>query len=842
VTGPGAGTKPGFLAEPDIVLIELARQVEPTLDPILIQEAIDQAAPTRAQRRRLAHALRNDPGLLTSARPQGPPQIERLIRALCSRGATRCVVPLCAHCQQPKPLTQRDGEDRICGWCDLRRRSRAEPCAGCGEANYLASRDRHGRPLCRRCVPYGVEEQDPVEQLSALVHAADPELDGRRVIEAIRAAIPRRFQRHQVLWELQARPGLLTGEGAHGSPRLNALVQALVAAGATRIIAPACPSCGRVVALRFQQRGLRCCRRCYDHARHAPCSRCRQRRPVASRTPSGDPVCASCFNTDAANHERCLDCGITTYVIRHNGQPRCRRCFRAPSAICTICRHTRPCHFARTDRARCENCSRRMTQHPCARCGRTRPVSTRDSDGQPLCESCGRRREPCASCGRTRKVASRVEQRPLCRTCYRKHPASFRECSHCGTVERLHHHGLCTRCACHQKLLALLSRDGDLAPASEPIFHLLAASDPTAVLSWLEHSSAARVLIESSQHNRPMTHAVLDAYPPTKAIEHLRKVLITGGVLPARDNHLARFERWIDAALAKIDDPGERRVVHRFARWHQLRRLRSKAEHGPLTAAQADRAQAELREAIHLLRWLRQHNTTLSEGTQHHIDDWLAQGRSTCHNARPFLAWAVRNKHAHQVEIPIWPGSGPAARIEDDHRWALVRALLHDEHIALEERVAGLLLLLYAQPLAKISRITRDQVRSQAGDTQLVLGTHPLRVPPPLNQLLQRLAGNRRGHAAFGHTDQHPWLFPGGAPGQPLSTAHLTRRLATHGIHVRASRNSALFDLAGHLPAVVLSKLLGISINTATNWNHRAGTTHAAYAAAVARREELSKI
>jgi hypothetical protein len=33
--------------------------------------------------------------------------------------------------------------------------------------------------------------------------------------------------------------------------------------------------------------------------------------------------------------------------------------------------------------------------------------------------------------------------------------------------------------------------------------------------------------------------------------------------------------------------------------------------------------------------------------------------------------------------------------------WALVRQLLHDDTVSIEDRVAGLLLLLYGQPLSK---------------------------------------------------------------------------------------------------------------------------------------------
>ena len=121
----------------------------------------------------------------------------------------------------------------------------------------------------------------------AHVSHLDPGLDQARVREVIQQAIPQPFQHHQVLWELDQHPELLTGQGAHGSPRINGLIWALLAAGADGIAAPACPSCARTVRLSHQRGGLRCCRRCYDHDQLQVCSRCQQRAPVASRTPAG---------------------------------------------------------------------------------------------------------------------------------------------------------------------------------------------------------------------------------------------------------------------------------------------------------------------------------------------------------------------------------------------------------------------------------------------------------------------------------------------------------------------------------------------------------------------------
>ncbi len=121
-----------------------------------------------------------------------------------------------------------------------------------------------------------------------------------------------------------------------------------------------------------------------------------------------------------------------------------------------------------------------------------------------------------------------------------------------------------------------------------------------------------------------------------------------------------------------------------------------------------------------------------------------------------------------------------------------------------------------------------------------MLGTKPLDLHNPVGDLVLQLANNRRGRAALGHTDDHPWLFPGGAPGRPISPRTLMVRLQPSGVRARAGRNTTLMDLAAQLPAVVLSDLLGIHINTATSWAHQS-QTGATYAAEVARRGPFSK-
>ncbi|MDQ2873330.1 MAG: hypothetical protein M3Y33_00250 [Actinomycetota bacterium] len=153
-----------------------------------------------------------------------------------------------------------------------------------------------------------------------------------------------------------------------------------------------------------------------------------------------------------------------------------------------------------------------------------------------------------------------------------------------------------------------------------------------------------------------------------------------------------------------------------------------------------------------------------------------------------------------------------------------------------EDRVAGLLVLLYGQPLARIARLTRSQITRGPGQVRLLLGTVPLDLPEPFGELARRLLGRTHGRAAAARTEDQPWAFPGGAPGHPLSTAQLKARLARLGIHGRSGRNTALMDLAAKLPPVALARLLGIHISTAGAWAERASGSPAAYAAQVSRR------
>lgn len=331
-----------------------------------------------------------------------------------------------------------------------------------------------------------------------------------------------------------------------------------------------------------------------------------------------------------------------------------------------------------------------------------------------------------------------------------------------------------------------------------------------------------------------MTHTTLDQLPPSRAVTHLRAVLVSTGVLPERDEYLLDLERWIPRALQPVRDAEDRRLLQSFATWTHLRRLRRHSSRRPLSYLQARNVKRDLQACITLLTWLREQGKTLATSIQSDIGRWLSFARTDAYDTRGFVAWCVRARHAHDIEVPACSRrDGSPEQLDPGERWQISRRLLHDTNVAASDRVAGCLLLLYGKPVAQIITLTTADVAEAGHGIQLTLGTRPLDISEPLGSLLRELARDRRGYASVGHSDANPWLFPGG---RPITARQLTIRLNKIGVRPRAGRTTALMDLAGGLPTVVLSRLLGISIKSATAWSQAAGNTRPGYAAEVARR------
>ncbi len=834
-----AAEPPRYATDPVGVVSDIVLSIEVTLDRRHVHQTVTSVVTSRRGRRELARELQANPALLTDGRSHGLRSVELLIPALFKIGARHLVRPRCPCCGHAKRLTVRSGDERICRSCSI---AAQPPCTGCGNRRYVALRDHLGRPHCQYCQPE--QSLDPVTMICEVIRQIAPAFPREKAIAAIEDAIPHAFQRSRTAAALADNPALLIGQGAHGTPRIIALIDSLLAAGAEGILRPRCPSCGSDSRpLRYTLDGLRCCKRCYAETNcKALCVGCQRHMPIAGRDLNDRPLCNNCMRHDRSYHGECAACREIRFLF-HLGDRLCRSCVRRPAATCSGCGKTKPCYGISTGQPRCDACAVKLRPlQACSHCSKTRRVYARGPDGEPLCTTCGELKEPCRDCRTSKPVYGRsAGSEALCRSCYAKDPISIRECLGCGQVCRLFHHGLCNSCALQSVVHNLLSDPGgQIHPDREPLCHALLSGNPRSALAWLQRTRTRSLVAALLATNKPIGHQTLDELVPDKAVQHLRAILVTNGALPPRDEHLAALERQLPNLLADIATASERSLVKSFVTWHNLRRLRQASKRQMTSYGQLAAARRDITAVVKLLAWLRARHLTLATCTQADIDLWLDQGPRWEREApRTFVRWAAKHHHCGPIEIPVTPIPRTHRTIEDDERLHMIQKLLHDDDLDLTIRVAGLFLLLFGQPLSRIVRIATSDVIQADDKLTVALGPEPLELPPPLDALVLRL---RDAPASNHRTATRPrqWLFTGHTrPGHQLSSRHLGHRLKQLGIDPRPIRNTALIELAAELPATVFAKLLGLHPNTATAWNSRAGSPRAEYAADLARKEEF---
>lgn len=647
---------------------------------------------------------------------------------------------------------------------------------------------------------------DALEDLVELLERLEPGI-GKEALRGVLLATARSLHaRTMLLRLLSADPQLLTSGSAVATRPVSRLALALIDAGAAGITAPRCARCHGAILLakRTPEGGI--CDACYNRARTASCVGCGRHRRIAGRDPDGSPVCSSCRARDPANHSACSRCGRMAPVNTRTpaGQPLCTTCSTSPPGRCDGCGQIAAIYSRKWGRALCQRCYR-QPKRACGRCGRVRRIAVRARDGQPdLCPNC--HWAPTGLCTRCGRHGMGFGVR-----------AGALICLHCSAADRFDE--------------LITTADGAPAPGLLALRNaFLKAEQPRSIHTWLDRSPGRHILTELAAGTLELTHEALDARPQTPAVIHLRALLIASGALPERDPELARLQRAITTITVTLEHREDRRLLHAYATWRVLHRLR-RYPVGSVTPLAAAGAQARLAHTARFLAWLHQQGHSLTDATQLELDMWLADHRQARAILSPFLRWAAQRGIAATLTLPAptvgWsPTAAPA-----DARWALARRLLHDDELDAGDRSAGLLVVLYAQPVARIARLRRSDITDHDGELSLLLGTEPVLMPSPLDELLRRLPHRRQTGPSGTAPAASQWLFPGRQAGQHQHPEHLRRRLKTIGIDCRANRNAALLQLAAEIPAAVLADTLGITPSTAVRWTQTTAGDWTRYAA-----------
>ncbi len=167
--------------------------------------------------------------------------------------------------------------------------------------------------------------------------------------------------------------------------------------------------------------------------------------------------------------------------------------------------------------------------------------------------------------------------------------------------------------------------------------------------------------------------------------------------------------------------------------------------------------------------------------------------------------------------------------LTQDQRLAWIRELLTGNSESLPCRVAGMLLLLYAQPLVKVVTLELRVVDDQPNGMSITLGQRPTDVPAPFAQLLRDHIA-QRPNLRTGSGPDSPWLFPSTLAGRHLHPNTVMGRLRGLGVNLLGARNRAIGELVLEAPPSLVAEALGYSAKVAFLHADKAAEPWARYA------------
>lgn len=594
-----------------------------------------------------------------------------------------------------------------------------------------------------------------------------------------------------------------------------------------------CAGCGRSrrVSVRRGDGGALCwaCAPLPEH----DCVRCGHRRQAKAITDAG-PVCQPCYRAPA---RLCGVCGEVR-VLRHRGgegrPASCTTCYRNLGE-CVVCGRVRHGSKLRGEAFHCYSCRPRRLSR-CAVCEQMKPVCAIWPLGR-ICPGCYQRRhhdpQPCARCGTTRVLIGRdPDGGGICGPCCGAKQSY--DCQRCGAPGQLHSAGKCARCVARDRVHDLLSDDeGTVAAQLRPLAEALTAAQPWSTLSWLATSPAATLLAGLVAEQTEISHELLDRLAQNTNTNHIREVLVTTGILPRRQEHLAQLGLWIAATVKELA-PHHRTIVLPFAEWQILRDARRRAAFGRYSygAAAADRR--DVQGAIRFLGWLDTTEITLGDLTQHHLEVWLDANPAQHRHTTEFLHWAVARRRTGRLDIPTRQNALPSRFLSERELHDQLRRCLNDDSLPLDVRIIGALVRLYALPLVRILELTVDQFHHADGRAYLRISQNAVLLPPRLAALIEEQIARPRHLSTLRLAPGAVpgYLLPGLPPSRPRNAGSVSSLMAEHDLPNSIARNTAMIEAVTQMPPIVVSDLFGIAPKTAHLWAQFAQDSWTDYLAA----------
>ncbi len=466
---------------------------------------------------------------------------------------------------------------------------------------------------------------------------------------------------------------------------------------------------------------------------------------------------------------------------------------------------------------------------PCDRCGCHYEIVA-NWPNESVCGYCyqaAKRITGICACGHRGVLPGIIDNRFACRRC--SGVTLNVDCVSCGAEAELYSGGRCQRCvlgATAQRLLTNPDTGTVARPLQIIVDALTGMQRPNSGLTWIRRAHVQAVLRDLARHPT-LTHKVVDELPPGRTTNYLRSLLVEHGALPSRDERLAQFQVWAAAALDRITTDEHRKVVTRFVRWNLEKRLVSMS---PVTDSAFLHAKQSLTVTIEFCNWLgAEHDTGIDRLTQAHIDLWQSTGPTTREHIVRFIRWAMKSRLV-SADLEVTPHRrGTAPRMPITEQNAVIEKVVHQPTLHPRDRLAAILVIVFAQRMEDVAALTWDRVTITADAATITLADIPIELPPPLDEPLRALAAGNYNKQTAAHP-KSPWLFRGYRPGMHITPTHLRNHLRPVLASLEA-RLGTLNELTQSTPIAILAETLGYSPQTLEAHARASASTYSRYIA-----------
>ncbi|MFC8897180.1 hypothetical protein [Streptomyces cinereoruber] len=168
----------------------------------------------------------------------------------------------------------------------------------------------------------------------------------------------------------------------------------------------------------------------------------------------------------------------------------------------------------------------------------------------------------------------------------------------------------------------------------------------------------------------------------------------------------------------------------------------------------------EVTQADAFLAWLASRGRTIGQCQQAEIDAWRTESLATRRPSQSFLRWCMKTGRMPRLALPPAVITHDPEPLHQHRRLAMLRRVLKDDSLPLRARVAAALVLLYAQPVSRIVRLTIDDITDDETTITVRPGEPPSPLPEPVADLMRTYIRSRQ-HLPYASSRSSQWLLPG---------------------------------------------------------------------------------